>query len=276
MTEYSIFDTHCHYNLSPLAENWSEHWTEAQAAGVGKSIIVGTNSSTSQLAISQAKLQPTLRSSVGIHPNEWDPAQRDTALALNLETEMNQLNKLIKNSPDQVVAIGETGLDYFRLNKADSQSVSQLQKTSLIAHFKLAIEHQLPIILHVRDQGEQAYWDTLELVKTEYLPSATQPFILHCVSGPTEYVKTALSLGGYLGMAGNLTYKNAHHLRELVKLAPQDQLLLETDAPYLPPEGYRGQTCQPKMIAQTASYLAENLGFDLEQLYQNAEKVFRF
>ena len=100
------------------------------------------------------------------------------------------------------------------------------------------------------------------------------PFILHCASGSTEYIKKAVEMGGYVGIAGNVTYKNADAIREIVKATPADRLLLETDAPFLPPHPHRGKTCEPWMIELTAQYLQEHCSVSMEQVYKNTQHVF--
>lgn len=140
-------------------------------------------------------------------------------------------------------------------------------------HIRLANKFEKVLIIHSRDKGgekdenNQAYLDILKIIKNNY--QSKEPFILHCVSGPKEYIKEALQLGAYIGVGANITYPNANKLRELIKIVPEDRLLLETDAPYLPPQEFRGQTCEPWMIEKTANYLQKELEINLEQIYQN-------
>lgn len=266
-----IFDSHCHYNLEPLLTNWQSHWHQAQQKGVTNCLVIGVNLESSEAAVRIAATEPRLWAAVGIHPSEWQEHPQ-----LDLATCMTALQKLVTQS--KVVAIGETGLDYYWL-KNNNPQVKKLQQASVTAHLELAAKAQLPTILHVRDQEipetetpGNAYWDMLAILaqhKTE-----TQNVILHCVSGPVNYLQQALQLGAYIGVAGNVTYKNADQLRTLVKMTPSEKLLLETDAPFLPPQDHRGKTCEPWMIAETAEYLQSNLGIDLERVYQNAIKLF--
>lgn len=264
-----IFDTHCHYNMSPLYENWQDHWQKAQEHGVIGAVVVGTNIETSKRAIEIGQQAEKLLAAVGIHPHEYTDVQpRD--LPTLLTAHQATLTMLIKQS-EKVVAIGETGLDYFRLDDKTREVVINNQKQAFRMHVQLANEFKLPLIIHVRDQDEQAYWDVLEILKAEY--SFQRPFILHCLSGPVEYVKQALEMDAYTGIAGNVTYGNADHLRELVKMVPDDRLLSETDAPFLPPVPYRGQTCEPWMISETVKYLQESMGISAT-IEQNAQKIF--
>ena len=265
-----IFDTHCHYNLSPLYENWQQHWQKAQAHGVIKAIIPGTSIKTSQQAIEIAKQENNLYAAVGIHPHEYNQIS-PTELSTTIEQHNNLLSKMLNN--ETIIAIGETGLDYYRLKEEEKELAIHNQKIALKMHIQLANKFEKVLIIHSRDMGgekdedNQAYLDILKIIKNDY--QSKKPFILHCVSGPQKYIKEMLDLGAYIGVGANITYPNANKLRELVKIVPEDRLLLETDAPYLPPQEFRGQTCEPWMIEKTANYLQKELGINLEQIHQN-------
>jgi TatD DNase family protein len=271
-----IFDTHCHYNLEPLSQTWQSHWEEAQSKGVQKSIVVGTSVETSQLAVTLAQREKNLWPSVAIHPiefNELPVATLDKAVT-EFET---GLQTLLSQTQNKIVAIGETGLDYFHLHHTPEltdeakQLIVKAQKKSLQMHIRLAQTHHLPLLLHVRDQEEQAYWDTLELLKAADYQGK---FVLHCISGPAAYLQEALSMGAYIGVAGNITYKNAEHLRDLVRQTPKEKVLLETDAPYLPPQEFRGKVCEPWMISLTATFIEKELGIPQTRAWENAHTFF--
>lgn len=306
----SLFDTHCHYNLDPLHQNWRSHWQTAQKRSVIGSIVVGTSVKTSLAALHISEQQDDLYTAVGIHPGHWNESQMansnsdstsDMQIDTMFETEMRLLTELLreknvltqknestnknliestdsttrpKETIGTIVAIGETGLDYFR---NPSQKMKSIQKKSLITQLNLAKQYKLPVILHVRDQHipesktqNNAYWDTLEIVK-EY---RSLTFILHCISGPLAYLQEMLFLNTYVGVAANYTYPSAHHIRNLVAQVPQSQLLLETDAPYLPPQSMRGQTCEPYMITHTFESLKQNIGISDQVLLQNTARCF--
>ncbi len=263
-----IFDSHCHYNLNPLYTNWQDHWQKAQEHGVIGANVVGTNIETSRRAVEIAQQDERLSAAIGVHPNEYvtvSPAdlptiitQHTTALAMMIG----------QDKTDQIAAIGETGLDYFRLTAENYQTARSNQQAAFRAHIELANEFEKELIVHVRDKGgkkaknNQAYWDTLEIIEKFY--QHKKRFILHCISGPAEYLQRALEMGAFIGVAANVTYTNADELRELVKLVPQDRLLLETDAPYLPPQEFRGQVCEPWMIEKIAAFFS-----NLHQNYFN-------
>lgn len=278
-----LFDTHCHYNLAPLKERWTEHWKVAQEHDVAGAVVVGTNRETSILATAIAEQEPRLFCSVGTHPNEYHAVVKnwlesswndDEQLESIVSQDVGESRKLATTASEVVVAIGEIGLDYYRLPKDSKERTltMALQQEACSAYITLAGELELPLIIHVRDSGETAYFDLLEILKQTI--SQQQRFVLHCLSGPPAYLKEALRLGAFVGLAGNSTYANSSALRELVSLVPKNKILLETDAPFLPPEGFRGSLCEPWMIAQTAEYLRHTLGIELAQCYENALEFY--
>jgi TatD DNase family protein len=255
-----IIDTHSHYNLDPLVLDWQKHWNDAQQHTVTKSIVIGTSAESSKIAVNLSNQNQAWKVAVGIHPHE----KFDLA-------DMKAIEELI--SDKNVIAIGECGLDYFRFeDELNKEEVISSQRNMLKAQIILAKKHQLPLVIHLRDTGETAYWDFLSLYK-EYGATAT-PFILHCVSGPIAFVQQAIELGAYIGVAGNVTYKNADHIRQIVKSVPTDRVLLETDAPFLPPTPHRGAVCEPWMIQLTQKFLADELQINEETLFTNTVRLF--
>lgn len=274
-----IIDTHCHYNMEPLYSgepvifkfkendpllkmNWQDHWQQAQNKGIVGSVVVGTMIETTNKALEIAASDPNLIAAVGIHPNHAH------------EVTLDQLNDASERWKDKTFhAVGETGLDFYRLDRDDHfEKVVDQQKQVLRWHLKLAEKHDLPVILHVRDKTDQAHWETLEIMKKEYRGS--KPFVLHCASGPKEYIQQAVKLGAYIGFDGNISYPKAEEIREMISSIPKDRLLIETDAPFLPPQDYRGKVCQPWMIAETAIFVERELKIDLDQILANSEKFF--
>jgi TatD DNase family protein len=274
-----IIDTHSHYNMDELWANWTEQWQRAQAAGVTDSIVVGTSVETSQRSLELAALDPHLHPVVGIHPYRYielitDQSEiTEAAVTEQIEADYQRLWEITQTGTRPVVAVGETGLDYFRLDPTFHwKKILEAQRQGFIKHLELATKLDVPVIIHVRDMGPQAYTDVLDIIQAEY--HGSKPFILHCVSGSVEYVERALSLGAYLGIAGNVTYKNADTIRSLVKIAPPDRLLLETDAPFLPPQPHRGKPCEPWMISLTAEFVQEELGLDPDLIYATSRQLF--
>jgi TatD DNase family protein len=273
-----IIDTHCHYNLLPLSEDWLQHWNKAQQHLVASSIVVGTSIKTSKLAIEIAQQEERLFSAVGIHPNYWQKEENITEKII--EEQMSAIAPLA--AEDKVLAIGETGLDYFRLDKkaSDFETIRNQQITSLKLHLELASKCDLPVILHVRDKelpeeptADNAYWDTFTEIET-HLQNNKLKLIMHCFSGPAAYVSKMVELGAYVGVAGNITYNSSYRLREILRNVPKDRILLETDAPYLPPQEHRGKQCQPWMISETATFLESKEIIDKQTILENTWRLF--
>lgn len=267
-----IIDTHVHYNLEPLRADWKTYWEHAQTVGVGKSIVIGTDAQTCRIAVEIAQQEQNLYAAVGIHPDECvDKSKNDKHLTVLKEL-------LDQDAHHRIVAVGEIGLDYYRL-PADQQKQNMIkhnQKVMFEHQIVLAHQYGLPVIIHCRDAHENAYNDVLSILKAH---PGTQ-FILHCMSGSQEYLQEAVAFGGNISFAGNLTYKNAEALRELAQHTPTDRILLETDAPFLPPQSKRGQINEPAFIVETAQKLASVLGISHQECEKlttaNAERVFRF
>ncbi len=297
------FDTHCHYNLEPLfsgqpshfrikpadpilTKNWQRHWETARQKGVLGGLVVGADLESSKRALKINTQEPHLLPTVGIHPGvvsevvshfladqpEATGDELTEYLGEMFVAQIKILRSLAENS--RVVAIGETGCDYFHFDTQtpfpDIQRAAQAQV--FIAQIQLANELQLPLIIHVRDRMATAYTDALNLLKTHF--AFISPFILHCVSGPIEYVKAAVALGGFIGFDGNLNYKNNHDLLALLEIAPIDRIVVETDAPYLPPIPYRGQVCEPWMVTEVAKHLLSVKNITEEQLLANTVALF--
>lgn len=255
----SIIDTHCHYNMDPLYADWQAHWEKAKEKGVQFSWIPGTTLDTSRRALELAQAESAFTPFFGVHPTHVLDGDFD------LETTISQLNRLRDKAESNgitVGGVGEIGLDYFRIAK-DNQQERQQQRLWLRALLELANEWNKPVILHVRDQeiplepiADNAYWDTYKIVQETGISS---DFTLHCVSGPKTYIEKMLDLGAYVGFDGNISYPNAHAIREIWRMVPADHRLLETDAPFLPPQSHRGELCEPWMIRDTADWIEENL-----------------
>ena len=275
-----IFDSHCHYNLSPLLEDWQTHWNTSQEHGIIGSIVVGTDLETSREAISIAKQATDLFPAVGIHPGHWQLNSNQ-----DMQQVMSELELILQKN--EVQAFGETGLDYFRMpaDAQEAQNIQEIQKNALIMQLEMvrtfqkkkASDAKLPVILHVRDTQTletatpgNAYWDVINITQ-KY---SDLQFILHCVSGPQAYVRTMIERGAFVSVAANCTYPSAQSIRDLVSLIPSEKILIETDAPFLPPQGFRGKQCEPWMITLTMEYLATHFGVTEQQLLANTQSCF--
>lgn len=224
MANNGIFDTHCHLMSEYYEEENIMHvLNDAYYAGVGSILNVSYDMKTSSEAVSQVfqyasdKNIPKIYAAVGIHPTEVESCNDQT---------IANLTKLIQTGG--VIAVGEIGLDYFHKN-ADPE----VQKKWFIEQLKMAKKFDLPVLLHIRNAFDDAY----EIVKSEQITKG----ILHCFTGTNEIAQKFIKLGFYVSFAGNVTYKNAQDLQEVVPHIPSDRILVETDAPYLTPEPLRGR-----------------------------------
>ena len=220
----------------------------AKEAGVEKIICVGTNLEDSIIAIELAQKYDNLYATVGIHPDSPFPSASD----------WSKFEKLTK-SP-KVVAIGECGLD----NKNGLSNQREIFERQI----EIARKLDLPLVIHVRDAQE-------DLMKINL---AGIHGVFHCFSGNSEYLEYVLRLGFYISFAGNVTFRNAENLRDLVKLTPLDRLLVETDCPFLAPEPLRGSTNEPANVKITAIVLAKLHNVSLEKFSEitteNAARLF--
>ena len=252
-----LLDTHCHLDQPPLRDGVAAVLQRAVQAGVRRCVTVGTTVESSRRAVELARSHPGVRAAVGIHPHEADTATE----------EMVQEIARLAEDP-QVAAIGEVGLDFFRQHAAPEN-----QHRVFEAFRELAQRRRLPLAIHCR----HAYAELLAL-----LARASAPIrgVLHCASGPPDFIEAALGLGLHVSFAGNVTFPNADALRQLVPLVPDDRLLLETDAPFLAPQPMRGKPNEPAFLAETALVVARLRGISVDALGEmtsrNACRVFGF
>jgi len=285
-----IIDTHCHYNVEPLLSNLEHHWQKSTDNNVLGGICIGTDIQNSKIALELANRYPTMFASIAIHPEEYtqniksildgdkySPKKIDQLVASDIKEFENLLD--INNS--KIIAIGEIGLDYYRLKRKGlkRELVEKMQKDIFSKQLRLAFQNNLPVILHVRDQLDRtqnnAYYDVYKIVKDMIAEFNSAPkIILHCASGPLDYIKDFLELGAYIGFAGNITYSNAPELRKILEITPKDKVLIETDAPYLAPNEKKGELCEPYLITKTAEFLQNNYQLDIDIILANTLKVF--
>ncbi len=240
-----IVDSHCHLDrldFDKLAMNLNEVLENARKKDVEHFLCVSVTLAQFPDMLRLIEQYPDVSASCGIHPLD----QKD---ALN----KNELLSLAVN--EKVVAIGETGLDYYY-----SQDSKQVQIDSFIGHIEVALELDKPLIVHTRDARE----DTINLLR-EHGKSQVKG-VLHCFTEDWHMAEQAIALGFYISISGIVTFKNAVELKEVVKKIPLDRLLIETDSPYLAPVPYRGKTNQPAYVQDVAYYIAQLRGMTYEEL----------
>jgi len=269
-----MIDTHGHLNLDPLVKDYQEIFAAAQKAGVNQVIIPGVNFESSEKAVQIANEIDQTYPAIGLHPHEAEQV-------LTTKKSQDIFNWLIEwGSKPTVVAIGECGLDYFRLpdDPLQAKHIKAFQKKLFKLHIKAALQLDKPLIIHIRDVAETleangAHKDAIDLLE-KHRPKG----VLHCFSGDQTYLSRALELGMYISFAGNVTFSNAGELRHALQKVSQDRLLVETDAPFLNPN--RGDWPNtPANIAKTYQVVAEELSISLADLIKqvkiNTQSLFR-
>lgn len=238
-------DSHCHLNYAGLVEDQDAVVERARQAGVATMLNISTRASEWEAIVSTAERHDGIWASIGIHPHEADSHE-------HVDTE----RLLAAAGRDKVVAIGETGLDYY-YDKSDRER----QRRSFRSHIVAARETGLPLIVHTRD----AEADTYELLAEEMGKGAFTG-VIHCFTASQDFADKALDLGFYISLSGIVTFKNAKELQATALTVPADRLLIETDAPFLAPVPHRGRTCEPAYVADTARFLANLRGETVEVL----------
>jgi TatD DNase family protein len=234
-----IVDSHCHLDYPGLAEDEAGVIERAKAAGVTTMVHIAARRSGWPVGIALAERRPEVFCAVGVHPHEAGKEGLDDPAPL-----------LGLAEHPRVVAIGESGLDYFY-----DLSPRDRQMASFRAHIAAARATGLPLIVHTRDADE----DTMSLLEAEMGEGAFTG-VVHCYSSSRRLAERAVAIGFHLGIGGILTFKKSDELRATVAAMPLDHLLLETDAPYLAPVPMRGRTNEPAYTAHVAKALAEALG----------------
>lgn len=249
-----LIDTHCHLDFPEFDKDRDEVIRRAKNEGIGYIVNIGSSLQGSKRALDLSRKYDFIYATVGLHPHEADKF-KDTTIA--------DIEELARE--DRVVAIGETGLDYYK-----NYSQTENQKTLFRYLIKLAKDLGLPLVIHNR----QAQVDVLKIL------SGAQPIkaVVHCFAGDEDFLKECLDLGFLISFTCNVTYKKAQNLRTLVKLTPLDRLMLETDAPFLPPEGLRGRRNEPAYVKFLAEEIARIKEVNREEVDRitadNAKRFF--
>jgi TatD DNase family protein len=255
-------DAHAHIeiitNSAPDAQEIGKVLADAKSVGIDRIVQVGYSAEQSEWGVKLAEHWPNVLAAVALHPNE-------APVVADLEADLSKIEEL--STHPRVRAIGETGLDFFRTEPA----LQERQKYSFRRHIELAKSVNKALVIHDRD----AHRAVLDLLTEEGAPEKT---IFHCYSGDAEMARECIEKGYILSFAGTLTFKNAPALREAVKLVPIDQLLVETDSPFLAPMPHRGSLNTPAQIPTILRFMAEERGDDVDELAaaisDNCERLF--
>ncbi|WP_088280707.1 TatD family hydrolase [Ideonella sp. A 288] len=252
-------DSHCHLSFPELRNRIDEVRAEMALAGVDRALVICTTLEEFDTVHGLALAHDNFWATAGVHPDnegvEEPSVERLLALA----------------AAHRVVAIGETGLDYYRLN---GRSVADMawQRERFRVHIRAARQSGLPLVVHTRSASA----DTLDILRDEQ--GAEAGGVFHCFTETIDVARAALDLGFSISFSGILTFRNAHELREVARFVPLDRCLIETDSPYLAPMPHRGRTNQPAWVVPVAKQLAELKSLPLEAVAdatsRNFERLF--
>lgn len=249
-----LIDTHCHIQFKPLSQDIPGVIARAQKEGVNKLIIVGCDVESTKKAIEIAENNEGIFAAVGFHP------QDSKKITPEIWEELKSFT-----SHEKIVAIGETGLDYFK-----EYSPKQTQIEVFKKHIELAKEFNKPLVVHNRDADE----DCLRILQEEGVKDA----VFHCFGSDASFARKVWKAGYMTSFTGIITYPSANRLREVVEECPEDAMMIETDCPYLAPQPHRGKTNEPSYVIEVALEIAriKNKQFSeiAEITTKNAEDFF--
>lgn len=261
-----IYDNHCHlefvFDEAVGAMPWKDNLDISESVGIKGVVQVGVTLESSKWCAELATKDSRVLAAVALHPNEAPLYENVGAL----DAAIAEIADLA--TQPRVRAIGETGLDFFRTEGEES---IKLQQHSFEEHIRIAKENNIALMIHDRDAHD-------EVVATLKRVGAPEKVVFHCYSGETDLAQICIDNGWYMSFAGNITIKRNQHLRDSLKLAPKELILIETDAPFLAPEPFRGRPNAPYLVPITARFMAETRGEDIDvlcaQLASNTQDVY--
>lgn len=248
-----LIDSHCHLEYEGLVEDQQAVLARAREAGVGGFLNISTRQREWDRVVATAAREPDVWASIGIHPHEADQ-----------HADLGEGALLAAAAHPRVIAIGETGLDYY-YDKSDRDVQQALFRT----HIAVARETGLPIVIHTRDAED----DTAHILEDE-MGKGAFPALIHCFTASADFGRKVLDLGLTISISGIVTFKNAKDLQAVVETIPEDRLLVETDSPFLAPIPHRGRKCEPAFTVDTARFVASLRGVTLEHLAQATTRNF--
>lgn len=249
-----LIDSHCHLEYKGLVEDQAGVLDRARQAGVGGFLSISTRQREWGQVIATAEREADVWASVGIHPHEADG-----------HADLGEAALLAAAEHPRVIAIGETGLDYYY-----DHSDRATQHALFRRHIAVSRATGLPIIIHTRDAEE----DTAAILRDE-MEQGAFPALIHCFTASADFARIVLDLGLTISLSGIVTFKNAKDLQAIAAEVPEDRLLVETDAPFLAPVPNRGKVCEPAFVADTARFVAGLRGVSPEALAEATTANFR-
>lgn len=248
-----LVDSHCHLDFPDFASELDAVVARARAAGLARMVTISTRVQRFAGVLSIAERFPEVYCSVGTHPHY-----------AHEELDVTAADLVAHAQHPKVVAIGEAGLDYHYDN-----SPREAQERGFRTHIAAARESGLPIVIHSREADA----DTARILEEESGKGAF-PAVLHCFTGGPDLARRAVALGHYVSFTGILTFKNSTALREIASSLPADRILVETDAPYLAPNPFRGKRNEPAFVVETAKVLAETRGVTFDEIARQTSDNF--
>ena len=248
-----LIDSHCHLEYKGLVEDQAGILARAREAGVAGFLNISTVHVEWERVVGTAEREGDVWASVGIHPH-----------AADAHAELDREELLAATENPRVIAIGETGLDYYYDN-----SERETQRDLFRMHIDVARETGLPLIIHTRDAEE----DTAGILEDE-MGKGAFPALIHCFTASKEFGRKVLDLGLTISLSGIVTFKNARELQEVAADLPADRILVETDSPFLAPVPHRGKPCEPAFVRNTAEFVADLRGESFETLAGNTTANF--
>ena len=260
MNNYDFCDSHAHLASDSVFDQVDAILSRAREAGVCTIINICTDSKTLQRGIELVKRYPWIYNTASVTPHDVEKIG---------DSDFPFIAECARTG--QLKAVGETGLDYYY-----EHSNRMEQKRHLIQYLHLALECDLPVVIHCRN----AFQDFFEILDAEYqVNGKCAPGVLHCFTGTLQEAEEVLKRGWMLSLSGIVTFKKSVELQEVAKIVPLSQLLIETDTPYLAPQSKRGQPNEPAYVVETAAFIAQSRGIPLEEIAiatsQNVATLFK-
>lgn len=248
-----LIDSHCHLEYKGLVEDQQGVLARAREAGVGGFLSISTRQREWDQVIATTEREADVWASVGIHPHEADA-----------HADLGEAALLMAAAHPRVIAIGETGLDYYY-----DHSDRGMQKALFRRHISVSRQTGLPLIIHTRDAEDDTF-----AILAEEMEKGAFPALIHCFTASADFGRKVLDLGLTISLSGIVTFKNAKDLQAVAKEIPEDRILVETDAPFLAPVPHRGRVCEPAFTADTARFVADLRGTSFEALAETTTSNF--
>jgi len=251
-----LIDSHAHIDLPNFDKDREQVFARARQGGVGAVVNIGLDVKSSRASLEMAKKYDDVFSTVGFHPHEASKMSDDS---------LKVLAELAKD--DRVVAVGEIGLDFYRNLSPRPRQVEVFKK-----QLDLAVELKLPVVVHCRQAHKEVFNILSDWVRATLSAGRLRRGVIHCFSGDIELAQRYIEIGFYISLAGSVTYPSAGELVQVAREIPLDRLLLETDAPFLAPQAYRGKRNEPAYVALIAEKVAQVRGVPREMVAEAAAK----